>query len=107
MELTNEAIIKIVDILQGDPELEGMGLRVAIMGGGCSGFQYNFTFDKPSEDDWTAPVGDYTFMIDPMSYQYLSEATLDFKDDKLNGSAFVINNPNATTTCGCGSSFSA
>jgi iron-sulfur cluster insertion protein len=107
MDVTNEAVKKIIDILQSDPELEGMGLRVGIVGGGCSGFQYNFTFDKPNEDDWTIPLGDYTFMIDPMSYMYLNEATLDFKEDPLQGASFVVNNPNAQTTCGCGSSFSA
>lgn len=106
MQITNEARAKIADILN-DEELDGMGLRVAIQGGGCSGFQYNFTFDKPAEGDMISEVGEYKFMIDPMSYQYLSEATLDYIDDKLNGSAFIVRNPNAKTTCGCGSSFSA
>ncbi|MBS5811194.1 MAG: iron-sulfur cluster insertion protein ErpA [Sutterella sp.] len=80
-------------------------LRIFVQGGGCSGFQYGFEFVEKAEDDDTRIVkGDVTFLVDSMSYQYLVGASVDFKDD-LDGKQFVIKNPNATTTCGCGSSF--
>ena len=106
MNVTAAAKDKIIEIFT-DEELNGMGLRIGILGGGCSGFQYNFTFDVPREDDMISEIGEYKMMIDPMSMMYLEEATLDYKDDKLNGSAFIVKNPNAKTTCGCGSSFGA
>ncbi len=82
-------------------------LRVYISGGGCSGFQYGFTFDEEvNEDDTTVENGGVTVLIDSMSIQYLEGAEIDYKED-LSGAQFVIRNPNATTTCGCGSSFSA
>lgn len=82
-------------------------LRVFVQGGGCSGFQYGFTFDEVvNEDDTTMERNGVTLLIDAMSYQYLVGAEIDYKED-LEGSQFVIKNPNATTTCGCGSSFSA
>lgn len=85
---------------------EALKLRVYITGGGCSGFQYGFTFDENEQDGDTVVVNSgVTLVIDPMSYQYLIGAEVDYKED-LSGSQFVINNPNATTTCGCGSSFS-
>jgi iron-sulfur cluster insertion protein len=81
-------------------------LRVFIAGGGCSGFQYGFTFDQDLQDgDMQVQNGDVTLLIDPMSFQYLVGAEIDFKED-LQGAQFVIRNPNAQTTCGCGSSFS-
>jgi iron-sulfur cluster insertion protein len=81
-------------------------LRAFITGGGCSGFQYGFTFDETAEQDDTQIVKDgVTLLIDPMSFQYLVGAEIDYKED-VNGSQFVIRNPNAKTTCGCGSSFS-
>ena len=81
-------------------------LRVFVTGGGCSGFQYGFTFDENINDGDTAIEKDgVTFLVDPMSYQYLIGAELDFKEG-LAGAQFVISNPNASTTCGCGSSFS-
>lgn len=81
-------------------------LRVYITGGGCSGFQYGFTFDENiNEGDTAVEKGGVTFLVDPMSYQYLTGAEIDYKED-LQGAQFVIRNPNATTTCGCGSSFS-
>ena len=89
---------------EGNPELK---LRVYISGGGCSGFQYGFTFDEAiNEDDTTMQKNGVTLLIDAMSYQYLVGAEIDYKED-LEGAQFVIKNPNATTTCGCGSSFSA
>jgi iron-sulfur cluster insertion protein len=88
---------------EGNPELK---LRVFVQGGGCSGFQYGFTFDEVvNEDDTTMEKNGVTLLIDAMSYQYLVGAEIDYKED-LEGAQFVIKNPNATTTCGCGSSFS-
>jgi iron-sulfur cluster insertion protein len=87
---------------EGNPELK---LRVFVQGGGCSGFQYGFTFDEVvNEDDTTMMKNGVTLLIDSMSYQYLVGAEIDYKED-LEGAQFVIKNPNATTTCGCGSSF--
>jgi iron-sulfur cluster insertion protein len=89
---------------EGNPDLK---LRVFVTGGGCSGFQYGFTFDETTNDDDTAMVKNgVTLLIDPMSYQYLVGAEIDFQDG-LEGAQFVIKNPNAQSTCGCGSSFSA
>ena len=89
---------------EGNPELK---LRVFVQGGGCSGFQYGFTFDEVvNEDDTTMVKNGVTLLIDSMSYQYLVGAEIDYKED-LQGAQFVIRNPNAKTTCGCGSSFSA
>ncbi|MCX7059891.1 MAG: iron-sulfur cluster insertion protein ErpA [Nevskia sp.] len=81
-------------------------LRVFVTGGGCSGFKYGFTFDENFEDgDLSVENGGVVLLVDPMSLQYLSGAEIDYKDD-VDGAQFVIRNPNATTTCGCGSSFS-
>ncbi len=80
-------------------------LRVFIAGGGCSGFQYGFTFDEKKEDGDSCVINQgVTLLVDPMSVQYLMGAEIDYKED-LQGAQFVIRNPNATTTCGCGSSF--
>lgn len=88
---------------EGNPELK---LRVFVQGGGCSGFQYGFTFDeKINEGDHLIDKNGVTLVVDPMSYEYLADAEVDYKDS-LEGSMFVINNPNAVSTCGCGSSFS-
>jgi iron-sulfur cluster insertion protein len=82
-------------------------LRVFVQGGGCSGFQYGFTFDEiTNEDDTIMSKHGVSLLIDAMSYQYLLGAEIDYKED-LQGAQFVIKNPNATSTCGCGSSFSA
>ena len=84
---------------------EALMLRVYIEGGGCSGFQYGFEFaENPAEDDSVVEVDGVKMLVDPMSYQYLVGAEVDFKED-LQGARFVISNPNASTTCGCGSSF--
>jgi iron-sulfur cluster insertion protein len=102
---TDSAAAKVKELIdeEGNPELK---LRVFVQGGGCSGFQYGFTFDEISNEDDTAMVKNgVTLLIDSMSYQYLVGAEIDYKDD-LEGAQFVIKNPNATTTCGCGSSFS-
>ena len=81
-------------------------LRIFVQGGGCSGFQYGFTFDEvQNEDDFEIPAGNFKMLIDAMSMQYLTDATIDYKED-LMGASFVISNPQAVSTCGCGSSFS-
>ena len=81
-------------------------LRIFVSGGGCSGFQYGFTFDESvADDDTIVEKNGVGLLIDPMSFQYLAGAEIDYEDG-LEGSRFVIKNPNATTTCGCGSSFS-
>ena len=103
---TDNAVNKVKELIveEGNPELK---LRVFVSGGGCSGFQYGFTFDEVANEDDTAMVKDgVTLLIDPMSYQYLVGAEIDYSEG-LEGSQFVIKNPNATSTCGCGSSFSA
>jgi iron-sulfur cluster insertion protein len=83
----------------------GLKLRVYITGGGCSGFQYGFTFDeKVDEGDITVDRDDVTLVVDPLSFQYLEGAEVDYSES-LQGARFVIRNPNAATTCGCGSSF--
>jgi len=88
---------------EGNPDLK---LRVFVSGGGCSGFQYGFTFDEvTNEDDTAMEKNGVTLLIDPMSYQYLVGAEIDYQEG-LEGAQFVIKNPNAQTTCGCGSSFS-
>ncbi|WP_186024070.1 iron-sulfur cluster insertion protein ErpA [Burkholderia gladioli] len=102
---TDSAADKVKQLIdeEGNPELK---LRVFVQGGGCSGFQYGFTFDEEvNEDDTVMVKNGVQLLIDSMSYQYLVGAEIDYKDD-LNGAQFVIKNPNATTTCGCGSSFS-
>src|SRR3954454_23626117 len=89
---------------EGNPELK---LRVFVTGGGCSGFQYGFTFDETTnEDDTTLQKSGVTLLIDPMSLQYLMGAEIDYQEN-IEGAQFVIKNPNAPSTCGCGSSFSA
>ncbi|MCA6218762.1 iron-sulfur cluster insertion protein ErpA [Ideonella sp. B7] len=102
---TDSAAAKVADLVaeEGNPDLK---LRVFVQGGGCSGFQYGFTFDEVvNEDDTQMSKAGVTLLIDAMSLQYLVGAEIDYKED-LQGSQFVIKNPNATTTCGCGSSFS-
>jgi iron-sulfur cluster insertion protein len=84
---------------------EALKLRVFVSGGGCSGFQYGFSFDEKVEDgDTRVENGGVTLLVDPMSFQYLAGAEIDYSEG-LEGAQFVIRNPNATTTCGCGSSF--
>lgn len=86
---------------------QNLMLRVSVNGGGCSGFQYAFSFDEEiKEGDTTVEKSSVKLLVDPISFQYLVGATVDFIDS-LTGAQFVINNPNATTTCGCGSSFDA
>lgn len=102
---TDSAANKVKELVaeEGNPELK---LRVFISGGGCSGFQYGFTFDETVNDgDTSVEKEGVTLLIDPMSYSYLVGAEIDYTEG-LEGAQFVIRNPNASTTCGCGSSFS-
>jgi iron-sulfur cluster insertion protein len=102
---TDNAAAKVKALIdeEGNP---GLKLRVFVTGGGCSGFQYGFTFEESANEDDTAMVKQgVTLLVDPMSYQYLSGAEIDYQEG-IEGAQFVIKNPNASTTCGCGSSFS-
>jgi iron-sulfur cluster insertion protein len=103
---TDSAAAKVSELIreEGNPNLK---LRVFVSGGGCSGFQYGFTFDENEEaDDTCVENQGVRLLVDPMSFQYLTGAEIDYRED-LEGAQFVIRNPNAQTTCGCGSSFSA
>jgi len=103
--ITESAVAKIVDLLaeENNPNIK---LRTFVQGGGCSGFQYGFTFDEEvNEDDFVVEKQGVKILIDAMSMQYLQGSTIDYKED-LMGASFSIKNPNAQTTCGCGSSFS-
>lgn len=107
IEVSESAKQKIAEILL---EEGGKFVRTFVQGGGCSGFQYGFTIDdEQNDDDFVIDFKmfdrDFAVVVDAMSMQYLTGASIDYKDE-LNGSQFVIKNPNATTTCGCGSSFS-
>ena len=102
---TENCCAKVQDLIaeENNPDLK---LRVFVTGGGCSGFQYGFTFDEiVNDDDFQIEKDGLTFLIDPMCYQYVVGAEIDYTDS-LQGSQFVIRNPNAVTTCSCGSSFS-
>ena len=105
LNFTDSAANKVKSLIdeEGNPDLK---LRVFVTGGGCSGFQYGFTFDEVQNDDDTVmQKNGVTLLIDSMSFQYLGGAEIDYSEG-LEGAQFVIKNPNATTTCGCGSSFS-
>src|SRR5512146_3551151 len=103
---TDSAANKVKQLIEEEGNAD-LKLRVFVQGGGCSGFQYGFTFDEIANDDDTVMTKNgVSLLIDAMSYQYLAGAEIDYKED-LQGAQFVIKNPNAGTTCGCGSSFSA
>ena len=106
IELNESAVSKLKQLFEeeGNPNLK---LRVFVQGGGCSGMQYGFTFDEEvNEDDFEFPVDEkFNVLVDAMSMQYLQGAVIDYKEETM-GSQFVISNPNAQSTCGCGSSFS-
>tara|TARA_B110000503_G_scaffold135584_1_gene216429 strand:+ start:1789 stop:2100 length:312 start_codon:yes stop_codon:yes gene_type:complete len=100
LSVTTSAATQIREILSDEPY--GTYVRAYISGGGCSGFNYGFTIEESmQEDDWAVDE----LIVDPISMQYFEGATIDYTSDKLKGSQFVISNPNATSTCGCGSSF--
>jgi iron-sulfur cluster insertion protein len=105
LNFTDAAALKVGQLIaqEGNAALK---LRVYVQGGGCSGFQYGFTFDEEiQEGDTEIENGGVTLLVDPLSVQYLMGAEIDYRED-LSGAQFVIRNPNASTTCGCGSSFS-
>jgi iron-sulfur cluster insertion protein len=105
LELTNAAVDKIRELIaeENNPDLK---LRIFVQGGGCSGMSYGFTFDEiANEDDFDLDISGVHILVDSMSSQYLQGAKINYKED-LMGSQFAIENPNAQTTCGCGSSFS-
>ena len=105
VEITESAKYKIEDILseENNPKV---ALRTFVQGGGCSGFQYGFTIEEEqNEDDFVVEAGKFKLLIDSMSMMYLQGSTIDYKED-LMGSSFTIKNPNAQSSCGCGSSFS-
>jgi iron-sulfur cluster insertion protein len=103
--ITEAAQKQLADIIASETN-PNMHVRMYVSGGGCSGFQYGFEItDEKAEDDWEIPALSTTVLVDVISMQYLENAVVDFKDD-LNGSRFNISNPQAQTTCGCGSSFS-
>ena len=102
---SDAAAAKVKSLIE-DEGNDALKLRIYVSGGGCSGFQYGFTFDEGVNDgDTVVEKGGVKLLIDPMSFQYLNGAEIDYSEG-LEGSHFVIRNPNATTTCGCGSSFS-
>lgn len=104
IEITDSAITKISEILaeENNPKVK---LRTFVQGGGCSGFSYGFTLDEEqNEDDFVVEKSGVNILVDSMSMQYLQGAVIDYKDE-LMGASFVINNPQAVSTCGCGSSF--
>ena len=104
--LENSAIVKIKDLL-ADEEARGLNLRIYVSGGGCSGFQYGFTFDdNQNEDDFVVVQDEVSLLVDVHSMQYLTGSVISY-DTSLMTSVFNIKNPVATSTCGCGSSFSA
>lgn len=103
--ISEQAKLRIIELLleENDPNIN---LRTFVQGGGCSGFQYGFTFDgEQNHDDFEIAIGPFKVLVDAISMQYLEGAEIDFKDD-ISGTSFVVRNPNAESTCGCGSSFS-
>ena len=102
--ISASAKTKIKDLLY-EEDNPNLSLRTFVQGGGCSGFSYGFTFDEiTNEDDFEIPLDEFKILVDSMSMQYLQGAEIDYKEEIM-GSSFSIKNPNATTTCGCGSSF--
>jgi iron-sulfur cluster insertion protein len=105
--LTDKAIDKVKYFAQSMPDSQGKPLRVFVQGGGCSGFQYGFTFDEKKDGDAVMEQGGVTVVVDTQSAQYLKDATVDFVED-MRGAGFSVTNPNATGgSCGCGKSFNA
>lgn len=105
IEFSDAAAQKVRALIE-EEENPNLKLRVYVTGGGCSGFQYGFTFDeKVNDGDMTIDKNEVTLVVDPMSLQYLVGGEVDYTEG-LEGSRFLVNNPNATTTCGCGASFS-
>ena len=106
LTMTEKAVETVRFFAETMPEAQGKELRIFIQGGGCSGLQYGFTFDELQEGDAVVESGGIRVLVDPMSAQYLSGATVDFVEE-LRGAGFVVENPNAVRSCGCGHSFTA
>jgi len=106
IQISDGAVNKILSLADSEDDSNNLNLRVYVTGGGCSGFQYGFSFDKVIDEEDTCITKDgANLVVDSLSLQYLEGSTVDYTED-LMGSKFVITNPNATTTCGCGESFS-
>ena len=106
LQITDGAVNKILSLSNSEDDSNSLNLRVYVTGGGCSGFQYGFSFDKVIDEEDTCITKDgANLVVDSLSLQYLEGSTVDYTED-LMGSKFIIKNPNATTTCGCGESFS-
>lgn len=106
LTLTDNAQSKVLEFQQADPSAAGKPFRIAVDSGGCSGFQYDFTFDEKRDGDTELTFGAVTIIVDARSLPFLGGCTVDFLDD-FQGSGFSVQNPNATASCGCGKSFSA
>lgn len=105
IKISDSAKAKIIDLLS-EENTPNLALRTFVQGGGCSGFNYGFTFDEEqNDDDFEIEVGNFKVLVDAMSMQYLTGSEIDYKEE-LMSAGFTIKNPNAQTTCGCGSSFS-
>ena len=101
----SDSAVRRLKVLAGEPEHAGLMLRVAVGGGGCSGFQYSFTFDdQVNDDDHLVEKDGVSVLIDEMSWDFLAGSVVDFKEELI-GAYFTIDNPNAASTCGCGTSF--
>ena len=106
IQISDGAVSKILSLAESEVDSNNLNLRVYVTGGGCSGFQYGFSFDKVIDEEDTCITKDgANLVVDSLSLQYLEGSTVDYTED-LMGSKFIITNPNATTTCGCGESFS-
>ncbi|MBI3541180.1 MAG: iron-sulfur cluster insertion protein ErpA [Deltaproteobacteria bacterium] len=105
VQLTEKAIQKVHAFSSANKEAVGKHLRIYVQGGGCSGFEYGFTFDEKRDDDLVFEAGDVQVLLDPISLPYLKGCTVEFVED-LRGSGFSVQNPNASGSCGCGHSFS-
>ena len=106
LSLTEAAVEKVKHFATTMPDSQGKPLRIFIQGGGCSGFQYGFTFDEKRENDHVIEAGGIEVVVDPQSAQYLKDAKVDYVED-FRGAGFSVENPNATGGCGCGKSFNA
>lgn len=105
MTLTERAVKKVVSFSENNKDAEGKSLRIYVQGGGCSGFEYGFTFDDMRDDDQVLEQDGVKVFLDPISLPYLQNSVLDYVED-FRGSGFAVKNPNATGSCGCGHSFS-
>ena len=104
ISFTEKAASKVLSIMKDQKVADDTRVRVGVKGGGCSGFQYGFTFDETKEEDEVVVTDGISLVVDPLSLQYLDGAEIDYSTDHFN-SQFIIRNPNVQTTCGCGSSF--